>query len=197
MNYAIWGLQLTAGDVRKAGLWPVIARFEWQGEFAGRLDLGNRKFPLPPMDAVSLVGDGISNVTTALLQWNDTVLNSTLATGIVDGARLTIDPRYKGVPLSPRAVFGTAIDVMVMGADFGPGVYCDGLSQPGVEVIGMKDAAGQPLLKYKSLIRAMSILMSWMVNMERFGEIDVDILRSEVLIGQVRIQKRLRTAEIS
>ena len=197
VSYGIWALQLTTGDVAKAGLWPVIARcFAW-GEFAGRLDFGNRKFPLPPMDAIVPVVGNSSNVSTnaaGLTGWSDRNLNSSLATGLVDGARLTIKPTFNGVPLSPRAMFGTAIDVMVLGAESGPNVYCDGYQRSGLEIVGAKDAAGQPLLKYKSLIRAMSILMGWVVSVNRFGELDVDIMRNSILIGTVKVRKRGRSA---
>ena len=185
----------------KAGLWPVIARFFWRGDFAGRLDFTNKKFPFPPMDAVGPVvgaaNNNQSDNTTTLIQRSDTTLNTDLTAGLVDGARLSIIPTYNGVPLSPRSVFGTAIDVMVLGADFGPNVYCDGDQRPGLQITGARGANGEPLLKYKSLIRAMSVLMSWMVSMNRFGEIDVDVLRNDVVVGNVKIRKRSKAASTS
>lgn len=200
VRYAIWGLQLTAGDVRRGGLWPVIARFFWREEFAGRVEFANKAYPLPPMDDDSL-GVGKLNNATNNIEVNSTVtavsstvvLSDTGATTILDAARLTIVPRFNGVSLSPRAVFGTAINAMVIGAEYGPNTYCLNLLRAGVHVFGMKDAAGEPLLRYKSLIRAMSMLMSWMVVQERWGEIDVDIKRDEVLIGRIRFKKRARS----
>lgn len=120
---------------------------------------------------------------------NDSLLTSTVAEDF-EGARLSIVPTYRGVPLSPRTVFGAVINVMVQGAEVGPDTYCVSLRRAEVEVIGAKDAAGEPLLRYKSLIRAMGMLTSWMVAMNRFGEIDVEIQRDRVLIGRMRIKKR-------
>ena len=198
VRYAIWGLQLAAGAVRKGGLWPVIGRYFWRGVFSGRLDLGNKKYPLPQMEGNNSVSAKQSNASGEARTDSATMvtspyklLNTTTAVDLLDGARLTIVPTYKGVSLSPRAVFGTAIDIMVLGAESGPNTYCLGLQRVGVEVVGEKDAAGEPLLKYKSLIRAMSILMSWMVAMDRFGEIDVEIRRDQTLVGRVRIKKRV------
>lgn len=81
---------------------------------------------------------------------------------------------------------------MVVGAEDGLDTYCLRLQRAGLDVVGQNDAVGEPLLKYKSLIRAMGMLMPWMVAMNRFGEINVEILRDAVLIGKVRIQKRVR-----
>ena len=204
VRYAIWGLQLAAGDLRKGGLWPVIARYSWRGDFAGRLDFANKKYPLPPMDESSPVGgkrskasDEAGRKSTELVEPTDRFINTTTAIDLVDGARLTINPIFRGVPLSSRTVFGAAIDVMVHGAEYGPNTYCLNLQRAGVEIVGLKDADGEPLLQYKSLIRAMSILTSWMVAMNRFGEVDVDILRDTTLIGRVRIQKRMSSTATS
>ena len=204
VRYAIWGLQLAAGDLREGGLWPVIARYFWRGVFAGRLDFANKKYPLPPMDESTPVdgkrskaSDEAGRISTALAEPTGKVINTTTAIDLVDGARLTINPIFRGGPLSSRTVFGAAIDVMVLGAENGPNTYCLRLQQAGVEIVGLKDADGEPLLKYKSLIRAMSILTSWMVAMNRFGEIDVDVLRDTTLIGRVRIQKRMSSTATS
>ena len=128
--------------------------------------------------------------STALLQSTDSFINTTTAIDIVDGARLTIRPVFSGVPLGSRTVFGAAIDVMVLGAEYGPDTYCLMLQRVGVQIVGLKDADGEPLLKYKSVIIAMSILTTWMVFMNRFGEVDVDILRDTTLIERLRIQAR-------
>ena len=197
VRYALWGLQLAAGSLREGGLWPVIARYFWRGDFAGRLDFANKDHPLPQMVESSPVGGNWSNASddaggnsTALVEPTDRFINTTTAIDIVDGARLTINPVFRGPPLSARTVFGAAIDVMVLGAEYGPNTYCLMLQRAGVQISGLKDADGEPLLKYKSLIRAMSILTTWMVAMNRFGEVDVDILRDSTLIGRLRIQER-------
>ena len=196
VRYAIWGLQLTAGDIRKGGFWPVIARYFWRDQFVGRLDFANQGYPLPPLDQ-DIIAEGKPDITTnngvsqsAATDGSGISLNATAAVDFVDGARLTIIPTYRGVPLSPRAVFGAAINAMVLGAEDGPETYCSALSRAEIEIIGKENAAGDPLLKYKSVIRAMSMLMSWMVVMNRFGEIDVQIQRNTVLIGTARIKKR-------
>ena len=201
VRYAIWGLQLTAGDVRKGGLWPVIARYFWRGEFTGRLDFANKKYPLPPEDESRPRSEQHSNSNlgakaspSAMMSPPGNYSNTTAITTYLEGARLTLRPMYRGVPLSPRAVFGTAIDIMVLGAEIGPDTYCQRLERTGVEAIGEENAAGEPLLKYKSLIRAMGMLMPWMVAMDRFGEIDVEIRRDAVMIGRVKIRKRVRSA---
>ena len=197
VRYALWGLQLATGNLRKGGFWPVIARYFSRGIFAGRIDFANKDHPLPPMDESSLVGGNWSNASdetgrnsTVLIKPTDRFINTTTAIDIGAGARLTINPVYRGVSLSSRTVFGAAIDVMVLGAEYGPDTYCLMLQRAGVQIVGLKDADGEPLLKYKSLIRAMSILMTWMVAMNRFGEVDVDILRDSTLIGRLRIQER-------
>ena len=194
---ALWGLQLATGNLRKGGFWPVIARYFWRGVFAGRIDFADKDHPLPPMGESSLVGGNWSNASdetgrdsTALVEPTNRLINTTTAIDIADGARLTINPVYRGVPLSSRTIFGAAIDVMVLSAEYGPNTYCLMLQRAGVQITGLKDADGEPLLKYKSLIRAMSILTTWMVAMNRFGEVDVDILRDSTLIGRVRIQGR-------
>ena len=200
VRYAIWGLQFAAGDVRKGGLWPVIARYFWRGDFAGRLDFANKNYPLPPEDENKSTNEQQSNSSvgakansSAMMSPAGIYPNTTAVTTFLEGARLTIRPAYRGVPLSPRAVFGTAIDIMVLGAEIGPDTYSQRLEWAGVEVIGEESAAGEPLLKYKSLIRAMGMLMPWMVAMDRFGEIDVEIQRDAVVIGRVRIRKRRRS----
>ena len=199
VRYAIWGIQLTTGAIRKGGFWPVIGRFFWDGQFAGRADIANQHYPLPPEESGILGNEKQGNATNhsevqlkAPIKSSDIFLNSTTAMYILDAARLTIVPTYRGDPLSPRAVFGTAINVMVQGAENGPETYCIRSQQAEVEIIGGNDASGEPLLKYKSVIRAMSMLTSWMVAMNRFGEIDVDIRRNAILIGRVRIKNRRR-----
>ena len=106
---------------------------------------------------------------------------------------MRIIPRYNGVPLSARAVFGTAINVMVIGAENGVDTYVIRLQRAEVEIMGEVDTGGEPLLSYKSVIRAMSMLMSWMVAMGRFGEVEVEVRRYTTLIGRVRIKKRVRS----
>ncbi|KAM0802790.1 hypothetical protein BDR22DRAFT_887138 [Usnea florida] len=197
---AIWSLpryNLAAGSLRARGLWPVIARYFWRGNFAGRLDFANKDHPLPPMEESSPVGGNWSNASydeggnsIVLEEPTDRFINTTTAIDIVDGARLTIKPVFRGVPLGSRTVFGAAVDVMVLGAEYGLDTYCLMLQRVGVQIVGLKDADGEPLLKYKSVIRAMSILTTWMVFMNRFGEVDVDILRDRTLIGRLRIQAR-------
>ena len=194
VRYAVWGLQYAAGALLKAGLWPVIGRFFWSGQFAGRLDFAHKAYPLPPEGTNhDIVGDksaAVGTESTASAVQTGTFSNATMVVGLFEGARLSIVPIYGAASLSARAVFGTAIDVMVLGAEHGPDTYCLRLQRAGVEVIGESTAAGEPLLKYKSLIRAMSMLMPWMVTVGRFGEVDVQIRRNEVLIGRVRFQKR-------
>lgn len=198
VRYAIWGVQYAAGALRKAGLWPAIGRFFWRGEFAGRLDFASKRFPLPPDErehhlagpdrSGSFEVKGERAVAAAMTSISS---NATMAVSIYEGARLSIVPIYRGVALSARAVFGSAIDTMVLGAEHGPDTYCLRLQRAGVDVIGERSAAGEPLLKCKSVIRAMSMLMPWMVTMGRFGEVDVQIRRDEVLIGRVRIERRI------
>ena len=191
VRYAVWALQLTAGNIGKRGWWPVIARYSWLGDFVGRLDLGNEDSPLPQTDGdLSSGGKLGSSNQTAVTSSAELMTNITTANNLVDGARLTINPTYRGLPLSPRSVFGIAIDIMVLGAEYGPNTYCLSLQRTGVEVIGLNDAGGEPLLKYKSLIRTMGILMPWMVAMQRYGEIDVEIRRDSVLVGKLRIKSR-------
>ena len=202
VRYAIWGLQLATGDVRKGGFWPVIARYFWRGEFVGRLDFANQGNPLPPLDEDASIDEKQSITTsdrggqTAATKFPGISFNATAAVDPVDGARLTIVPTYRGVPLSPRAVFGAAINAMVLGAEYGPNTYCLTLRRAEVEIIGEKDATGEPLLKYKSAIRAMSMLMSWMVMMNRFEEIDIQIQRNTVPIGKARIRNRSGSSAI-
>ena len=200
VRYAIWGIQLTAGGIRKGGFWPVIGRFFWAERFAGRVDFANKAHPLPPDDDVQLKSKeenkSIRNLkaepTRSIRSSNDP-RNTLVPVNVSDTGRLTIDPTFNGVPLSPRAVFGAAINVMVSGAEYGPDTYCLRLQSAEVDVIGKRDAAGDELMKYKHLIRAMSILTSWMARIDRFGEIDVRILRDGVTIGTVRIKKRSRS----
>ena len=200
VRYAIWGIQLTTGAIRKGGFWPVIGRCFWDEHFAGRVDFANKQYPLPPEESGILGNEKQGNATnhskvklTAPIKSSDIFLNSTAAVDTLDAARLTIVPTYRGDPLSPRAVFGTAINIMVLGAENGPETYCIRSQQAEVEIIGENDAMGEPLLKYKSVIRAMSMLTSWMVAMNRFGEIDVEIQRNAILIGRVRIKNRRRS----
>lgn len=198
VRYAVWGIQCTAGDILKEGLWPVIGRFCWRGQFAGRLDLANKKYPLPPTDRISFneeqtnaSAEARGNSAKKASQAGE-YSNVTLVADSMDGARLTIVPTYQGAQLSPRDVFGSAIDALVFGAEYGLDTYCLRLQRAGLDVVGQNDAAGEPLLKYKSLVRAMGILMPWMVAMNRFGEINVEIRRDAIPIGKVRIQKRVR-----
>ena len=198
VRYAIWGVQYAAGALRKAGLWPLIGRFFWRGEFAGRLDFASKRFPLPPEGIEHYLAgtDRRGNVevkgeSAAAAVKTGVSFNSTMAVSQYEGARLSITPIYRGVALSARAVFGSAINIMVLGAEHGPDTYCLRLQRAGVDVIGERSAAGEPLLKYKSVIRAMGMLMPWMVTIGRFGEVDVQIRRDEVLIGRVRIERRI------
>lgn len=205
VRYAIWGLQLTASVVRKEGFWPIIARYFWQGDFAGRVDIGNKNRPYPPTDdsplaklsqgSVSSANTDIETNTTTNVTSSQVFVNTTAGIDLLGAARLTIVPNYNGASISPRAVFGTAINVMVLGAENGPNTYCLQLLRPEVEIRSEYDAQGQPLLKYKHAIRAMAILTEWMVMRNEFGEIDVDILRGGVLIGKARIKKRVRASE--
>ena len=199
VRYAVWGIQLTAGGIRKAGLWPVIGRCFWDEQFAGRVDFANKRHPLPPDDDVQLLGKNASErihkskrKSTTVIQSSNVLRNATTAGDMDETGRLTIDPKFNGVALSPRIVFGAAIDVMVLGAEYGPDTYCLLLHRAEVEVVGKRDAAGNALMMYKHLIRAMSMLTSWLVRINRFGEIDVRILRDGVLIGTARIKKRAR-----
>ena len=199
VRYAIWGIQLTAGGVRRGGFWPVIGRFFWEERFAGRVDFANKRHPLPPGDHVHLPPGNESelirksNAKATSIRSSSDLRNATTPVDVSDTGRLTIEPTFNGVPLSPRNVFGAAIDVMVFGAEYGPDTYCLRLQRAEVDIIGESDASGSALMKYKHLIRAMSILTSWMVRMDRFGEIDVRILRDGFLIGTVRIKKRIRS----
>lgn len=192
--YAIWGLQIAAGDMRKGGFWPVIGRYSWQEEFVGRLDFGNRRYPLPGDEGYNN-GARQSNASFNAETNSSAALSSdsTVVSEPFDGARLTIVPTYRGERLSPRELFGTAIDIMVLSADYGLETYCLRLQRYGLVIIGAEDTRRQPLLKYKYLIRAMGMLLPWMVANGRLGEIDVKILRDGVVAGNVRIEKRRRS----
>jgi len=193
VRYAIWGLQVTAGAVRKGEFWPIIGRSYWRGEFAGRVDIANKDDPLDNADLAETEQRAQkTTLNTATVRSSEVFLNSTTAIDLLDTMKLTIVPRYNGASISARSVFGTAINVMVIGAENGPNTYCLRLLRPEVEIITEYDAAGNPLLKYKSLIRAMGMLTTWMVGMDRFGEIDVEIRRGEILIGRARIKRRVR-----
>ncbi|KAG7006197.1 hypothetical protein G7Y79_00015g037870 [Physcia stellaris] len=199
VRYAIWGLQMITGDVRRGGFWPVVGRYYWRDRFAGRVDLANKAFPLPPEDGTASIKGQVFVNGTGAAEKNSTTADvlshifpdSVKDENVLQAGRLRIFPRYNGVPLTARAVFGTAIDVMVLGAENGVDTYCIRLQRAEVEIVGVVDAAGEPLLRYKSVIRAMSMLMSWMVAMNRFGEVEVEIRRYALLIGKVRIKKRV------
>ena len=164
------------------------------------MDFANKAFPLPPDDSSGAITGKTPVNATRAVERNSTaaiVSSNAVPDAIVDkdmlrAGRLRIVPRYNGVPLSARAVFGTAIDVMVIGAENGVDTYVIRLQRAEVEILGEVDADGEPLLTYKSVMRAMSMLMSWMVMMDRFGEVEVEIRRDTLLIGKVRIKKRVR-----
>lgn len=202
VRYAIWGIQLTAGGIRRGGLWPVIGRFFWREQFAGRVDFAHKAHPLPPDDPSQSPVEKESNLVRKSEAGSTTstgsvsvLPNATTSADVSDTGRLTIDPTFNGVPLSPRAVFGAAIDVMASGAEYGPDTSCLRLQRAEIDIIGRRDAAGNVLLKYKHLIRAMSILTSWLARINRFGEIDIKILRGGVWIGTVRIKNRVGLTE--
>ena len=192
VRFAIWGLQLTAGAVRKADFWPIIGRFYWREQFAGRVDIANSDYPLDGVDFATgkQQADEVPSNTTANVSHSGIFTNTTTAVDLIDSAKLTIVPRYNGASMSARSVFGTAINVIVSGAEKGPDTYCLRLLLPEVDVVTEYDANGNPLLRYKYVIRAMGMLTTWMVGMERFGEIDVGVLRGGGLIGRVRVRKR-------
>ncbi|KAL6718192.1 hypothetical protein ACLMJK_004280 [Lecanora helva] len=201
VRYAIWSIQVAAGNARRVNFWPMIGRFFWRGEFAGRVDFTNKGRPLPPTGDNVMIGGEQPSATSSLkgspsaaASRSRLLLNSTAAVDVFEGARLTIVPTYNGVPLGSRDVFGAAINAMVLGAEYGLETYCLHLQRGYVEIIGKNDAAGEPMLKYKSVIRAMAMLASWMARMNRFGEIDAQIRRDDVVIGTARIKKRGRAS---
>lgn len=103
--------------------------------------------------------------------------------------QLRVSPMYNGLPMTAKDIFTIALSVMVLGAEQGPKTACVRIRGDAFDMVPIFDSHGQSLLKYHSLIRAMRLLTRWMAAMNRFGEIDIELIRDEVTIGVGRLKK--------
>lgn len=103
--------------------------------------------------------------------------------------QLQVVPTYHGLPMTAKEIFTIALSTMVLGAEERPASACGGIQGNAFDMIPIFDSHGGSLLKYHSLIRAMRVLTRWMAARNRFGEIDIELLRDGVVIGVGRLKK--------
>ncbi|MCJ1455180.1 hypothetical protein MMC28_005534 [Mycoblastus sanguinarius] len=184
--YAAWGLQKTVAASIEGGFWPIVGRYFWRGQSKGHVDIGYRSIS----DNITEVNQGDIN-----LVYPDLSINATGGIGTtLEAPQLEIVPHYRGLPMTARQVFGTALGVMVAGAEGGPENPCPGFANAEFEVEPELDAQGQPLLEYRQLIKAMKILTRWMVAKRYYAEIDIKLRRDGLEIAQARLKQPASTA---
>ena len=179
-----WGLLTTITAAASRDFTPLLARFTWEGERIGVMQVAFREDlerfgGAFPGNSSFMVSDVAANVTDA-----------TSETPLQTMYRLEIRPTYNGRPMTSRQVFDRALRVMVSGSERGIHAVVDGYEDPGIEVTSRRDpATGELLLQWRYVIKAMRILTKWMVAMDRFGEIYVEILRDDDTVGEVRLKQ--------
>lgn len=182
-RYAVWALQIMVNVSHHVGYWPVVGRFLLHEVPEGRWNFQYRRiFKSSTMDRKK--GDRSMSSSAANSPNTTTDLDASLGAG-----QLRVIPRYNGAPMSTYDVVSRVLAVMGVGADSGPEAPCSGISiVNGFNITPELDNLGQSQLKYRQLIKAMRILWRWMVEGERFGEVDFELQRHGAKIAQGRIQ---------
>ena len=212
VKWAVYGLQITERMISSApvAFQPCIGKFFWQRQYEGRVRFLRES--TPPTSFLRARRAGMENNS----DWSG-VFNRSLAEGAggaedslrtadpddstvfsngsmgemstLSTPHLRVAPTYNGLSMTAKDTFTIALSVMVLGAEQGPKTACARIRGDAFDMNPIFDAHGQSLLKYHSLIRAMRLLTRWMVAMNRFGEVDIELLRDEVTIGLGRLKK--------
>ena len=212
VKWAVYGLQMTERMISSApvAFQPCIGKFFWQRQYEGRVRFQRRD--TIPTAFLRARGTGMENSSDwngsvnrslaegaggaeALLWTADPDDSTILSHGSIGGIlppntpQLRVAPTYNGLPMTAKDIFTIALSAMVLGAEQGPKTACARITGDALDMIPIFDSHGQSLLKYHSLIRAMRLLTRWMAAMNRFGEIDIELIRDEVTIGLGRLKK--------
>ncbi|KAL9064727.1 MAG: hypothetical protein Q9161_008698 [Pseudevernia consocians] len=214
VQWAVYGLQMTENIISGGVIvfQPCLGRFFWQGHYEGSVEFMRRVLVPTSLQGTHKAGTsdapGLSDsynkssagatraadpLQTLLLTPDPDISIVTNAsnrgTPPLDAPHLRVVPTYNGLPMTSKEIFTIALATMVLGAEQGPETACSGIMGAALDVIPIIDAQGQPLLKYHSLIKAMRVLTRWMVAKNRFGEIDVELIRDGVVIAIGRLKK--------
>lgn len=202
VQWAVYGLQMTQSLISSAdfAFQPCLGRFFWQRNYEGSVNFMHRL--LVPTFLRGTHKAGTSDAPGSSESRNQTMLltpdpdvsvvvtnASNPGTGPLEAPQLRVVPTYNGLAMTSKEIFTIALSTMVLGAEQGPETPCSGIIGDAFDVIPIIDAHGRSLLKYRSLIRAMRVLTRWMVAKNRFGEIDVELIRDGVVIGIGRLKK--------
>ena len=184
-----WGLLTTVAAVASTDFTPLLARFTWQRERVGVMQIMFR------LDSDDLGGASSVNTSLVISDGTGNMTNGTTKSQPRAPYRLGIHPTYDGRPLTARQVFDRALRTMVSGSERGIDTVVDRFEDPGIEVNSARDpVTGELLLKWRQVIKAMRMLARWMVARNRYGEVNVEILRDGENIGRVRLKQGTGTA---
>ena len=216
VRWAIYGLLISVpaiGDARIA-FRPCLIFLFLRGHEEGLIKFAHRDDPFsrraisrtgvsdvisPLKPSLNSSGDDVSGVaadTFDSLLYVDDPEPSTLASNSsrhgnrpLSVPQLRIVPRYNGVPMTSQSVFIAALSAMVLGAEKGPDTLCPRVTADEWELTPIIDVTGRSTMRFRSLIKAMRLLTGWMVAMNRYGEIDVELQRAGAVIGTVQLRK--------
>lgn len=184
VRQVIWAMQMTTAAMTQRGFWPILGWMEWNQVAAGRIRV-DRNRVLMDNGTVDHAFAADSNTTTTDTATNSSTISSPLNLGV----DLRFIATYRGVLMDTRDVFGTAIGLMVLGAERGPDSLCPELHSPDFDLWPTIDAQGESVLKMGSLVKVVPSLMGFMVSGDRFAEMDIQLLNDGVTVAQAKLKK--------
>lgn len=212
VKWAVYGLQMTERMISSSpvAFQPCVGKLFWQRHYEGRVRFLRRDTdPTSSLRArqagmednllwncssntsLSEAAGGADNLLSTADPDIPPILNNNTisATSPPNTPQLEVVPTYNGLPMTAKDIFTIALSTMVLGAEQGPKTPCLGITGDAFDMVPLFDSHGQSLLKYHSLIRAMRLLTRWMAAMHRFGEVDIQLVRDEVVIGLGRLKR--------
>ena len=184
VRFAVWGLFLTVLASRQLAFWPMHAVIRIFDRPTDGLIVFNHRL-LDNSTVIEIPGNLSFTGSAANPPDNTTDLGISLEAH----HQTRVIPTYRGAKMSSFEVFRWALEAMVVAAEQGPNVRCNGLRvDSGIIIRSEYDGRGQSLLWYRHVIKAMKILTRWMVDNDRFAEMDFELQRDGVTIAQGRIQ---------
>ena len=184
-RFSAWGLQMTVVDAIERGFTPLIVTFFWRGVRKGVVQINYRLL------SDHIDGPSVGDASLEAIDMASNMLNGTSKPPFQTPYQIEIRPTYNGVSMSAREIFQIALDVMVAGSEQGINTPVDhNLGSYFMVWTARRDPqTGQPLLRWRQVIKAMKLLTRWMVALDHFGEVDVEILKAGDSVARIRLQQ--------
>lgn len=193
VRYAIWGLWrgIRFGETDR-GFFPMINKMTYNGQDVGQVNVAAKRAVTELLGSEELTAESSSGTLQDIFL-NMTIRNPVEALGgRMKPALTSPEYEYKVIPrgrkITLKHLFQTTIETLVVGSEEGTETRFPGWTQPGFYFVGVRDGKMQSLMTYEDLMRAMAHTAALQSDANFFNEVDIEIWKDKVLIGQGQLR---------